>query len=48
MEYQYQIALMASPAYKELHQKYREIKEVQRRQKEEKLKVVVKAIQLLR
>ena len=39
MEYHYQLTLTSSAAYKELQQKYREVKETQRKEKEEKLKV---------
>jgi len=39
MEYQFQIALMATPAYKELNCKYRELRDNQKLEKEEKLKV---------
>ncbi len=39
MEYNYQLAIMTSPAYKQLHQKYKELKEQYRSEKELKLKV---------
>lgn len=39
MEYHYQLAIMTSPAYKELHKKHKEMKDQNRREKELKMKV---------
>lgn len=39
MEYHYQLAIMTSPAYKELHRKYKEMKDQNRKEKDMKMKV---------
>lgn len=39
MEYHYQLAIMTSPAYKELHKKYKEMKDQNRKEKDMKMKV---------
>ena len=48
MEYHYQLAIMTSPAYKELHNQYKGLKEQNRREKEERLKVCVSIIEVLK
>jgi hypothetical protein len=41
MEYHYQLAIMASPAYKELQNKFKIQREIHRKEKEAKLKVPI-------